>query len=425
MRKAEFVIRFLTISTLVALALISLRAQDGEPVSGVKPQDEAINNLRHPDWYIPTRLGELGGVLKIGNGKKVLVLIPGMGFNHSIFTRFMMRNHDNYTMYAFTPAGYGMSVAPPIPKTRDYGKRHWSKAFERSVVEYLKKQNVKKIHLLGFFSQGIQHAIHIADSNSGFVEKLILVGGELKRELRSPVTPQVRVKVVNEQIATSWFKTVTPKTWYEGMFKPGLYSADRIRSNRFWEVANQPSIPTLVQYLCEFLADDPSEKLKSLGVPVLVVIPQFDEAYLADKSPTNYSAANYTRFNESWKRFSKGLKHISLKEVMNSRVFIFEDQPAEFDRILAEFMQIPSISTITKRKEVTKKMEFAGLATNVYKVADLEKAKQWYSKAFGITPYFDEPFYVGFNVNGFELGLLPEEEPKIGKGEWFDKLLGC
>ncbi|NNE68389.1 MAG: alpha/beta hydrolase [Pyrinomonadaceae bacterium] len=346
MRKTEFAIRFLITSTLISLILIPLRAQDSKPDPRIKTQDESINNLRHPSWYIPKRLGELGGVLKIGNGRKVLVLLPGMGFNHSIFTRFMMRNHDKYTMYAFTPAGYGMSVAPPIPKIRDYGKRKWSKAFERSVVEYLKKRNVKKIHLLGFFSQGVQHAIHIADSNSGFVEKLILVGGELKRELRSPVTPEVRVKVVNEQISTSWFKTVTPKTWYEGMFKPGLYSADSIRSQRVWEVANQPSIPTLVQYLCEFLADDPSEKLKNLGVPVLVVIPKFDEAYLNDKSPTNYTSANYTRFNGSWKRFSKGLKDISLKEVRNSRVLIFEDQPAEFDRILAEFMQIRSATTI-------------------------------------------------------------------------------
>jgi lactoylglutathione lyase len=35
--------------------------------------------------------------------------------------------------------------------------------------------------------------------------------------------------------------------------------------------------------------------------------------------------------------------------------------------------------------------------------------KEWYEKAFGVSPYFDEPFYVGFNIKGYELGLLPEE----------------
>ena len=49
-----------------------------------------------------------------------------------------------------------------------------------------------------------------------------------------------------------------------------------------------------------------------------------------------------------------------------------------------------------------------GLRTTIYKVSDLKAAKAWYAKAFNITPYFDEPFYVGFNVGGFELGLNPD-----------------
>ena len=50
---------------------------------------------------------------------------------------------------------------------------------------------------------------------------------------------------------------------------------------------------------------------------------------------------------------------------------------------------------------------FLGLRTVVYQVGDLEKAKKWYDTALGITPYFDESFYVGYNVAGFELGLHP------------------
>ena len=49
-----------------------------------------------------------------------------------------------------------------------------------------------------------------------------------------------------------------------------------------------------------------------------------------------------------------------------------------------------------------------GLRTAVYKVADLERAKMWYSDVLGIEPYFDEPFYVGYNVGGYELGLDPD-----------------
>ncbi len=48
-----------------------------------------------------------------------------------------------------------------------------------------------------------------------------------------------------------------------------------------------------------------------------------------------------------------------------------------------------------------------GLRTVIYHVPDLARAKAWYREAFGIEPYFDEPFYVGFNVGGYELGLDP------------------
>ncbi|WP_378178428.1 VOC family protein [Aquimarina sp. SS2-1] len=58
-----------------------------------------------------------------------------------------------------------------------------------------------------------------------------------------------------------------------------------------------------------------------------------------------------------------------------------------------------------------------GLRTTIYKVSDLEKAKQWYAKAFDTKQYFDEPFYVGFNIGGYELGLLPEEDNAKDKSD--------
>ena len=54
-----------------------------------------------------------------------------------------------------------------------------------------------------------------------------------------------------------------------------------------------------------------------------------------------------------------------------------------------------------------------GLRTVIYPVNDLAKAKEWYSNVLNTTPYFDQPFYVGFQVGGFELGLLPEGESSI------------
>lgn len=58
-----------------------------------------------------------------------------------------------------------------------------------------------------------------------------------------------------------------------------------------------------------------------------------------------------------------------------------------------------------------------GLRTNILKVGNLAEAKAWYTRVFGVEPYFDEPFYVGFNVGGFELGLDPDtSDQKPGPG---------
>jgi predicted enzyme related to lactoylglutathione lyase len=54
-----------------------------------------------------------------------------------------------------------------------------------------------------------------------------------------------------------------------------------------------------------------------------------------------------------------------------------------------------------------------GLRTAIYPAPDLSAAKSWYSKVLDQKPYFDEPFYVGFSVGGFELGLVPDGNPSV------------
>ncbi len=55
-----------------------------------------------------------------------------------------------------------------------------------------------------------------------------------------------------------------------------------------------------------------------------------------------------------------------------------------------------------------------GLRTVIYPSPDVDAAKAWWSTALGIDPYFDEPFYVGYDVGGYELGLLPQADPADG-----------
>jgi len=67
-------------------------------------------------------------------------------------------------------------------------------------------------------------------------------------------------------------------------------------------------------------------------------------------------------------------------------------------------------------KSSPKNPNFLGLRTAIYHAPDLAKAKAWYSKILGIEPYFDQPFYVGFSVGGYELGLDPDLSLSAGLG---------
>lgn len=59
-------------------------------------------------------------------------------------------------------------------------------------------------------------------------------------------------------------------------------------------------------------------------------------------------------------------------------------------------------------------ISFEGLRTVIYPAPDLAGATRWWADLLGVQPYFEEPFYVGFSVGGFELGLLPDGDPADG-----------
>lgn len=50
---------------------------------------------------------------------------------------------------------------------------------------------------------------------------------------------------------------------------------------------------------------------------------------------------------------------------------------------------------------------FTGLKSVIYPSSNLEADKKFWEKITGVKPYFDQPYYIGFGVEGIELGLDP------------------
>jgi predicted enzyme related to lactoylglutathione lyase len=59
----------------------------------------------------------------------------------------------------------------------------------------------------------------------------------------------------------------------------------------------------------------------------------------------------------------------------------------------------------------------------LYPVKDLDKAKAVFTALFGAEAHVDSPYYVGFSVNGVEIGLVPnghEDQGMSGPVPFFD-----
>ena len=77
-------------------------------------------------------------------------------------------------------------------------------------------------------------------------------------------------------------------------------------------------------------------------------------------------------------------------------------KPLSYLLLLATFIFSISVSA-----EQQKPSNMLGLRTVIYEVENLAAGIEWYSKAFGVKPYVNTPEYVGFNIRGYELGLMP------------------
>ena len=67
---------------------------------------------------------------------------------------------------------------------------------------------------------------------------------------------------------------------------------------------------------------------------------------------------------------------------------------------------------LTYRKSVT--IRDCLRRSDIPEATDPIASKAFYTALLGQEPYFDEPFYVGFNVGGFELGVWPDGDPAVG-----------
>jgi pimeloyl-ACP methyl ester carboxylesterase len=303
-------------------------------------QDPALDNLRHPAGTEVAAFGTLGRVRKSGEGRRVMLLIPGIGFGDGVWSEFMERHRADYTMYAVTLPGFdGTAPLPMPPEGSKYADTPWMTSCTNAIRKLLDDEKIAKVTVVAHWALASQIALRLALEAPDRIEAVVLISGVLRSYYESPPgmlgwTPDQRAKFA-EVMAEKWFKTVTRRTWDDNNFMSYDYAVNPRRGLYLWREAQTPHIAVWIRYLLEFYAIDLSTELKNLKVRTLVVRPGFDDPQFYVEKDANYMRS---LCHGSWTGAAELSDRLEFRTIPQSRLFVMFDQPEALDRAITEFL---------------------------------------------------------------------------------------
>ena len=302
-------------------------------------QDPTLNNLRHAPDVKTTALGTLGHVRKVGEGRKTMLLIPGLGFGDDIWTEFMERQRTDYTMFAITLPGFGETPPLPMPPEGSrFAETPWTRSSISAIEKLLDEEHIERVTIVAHWALATQIALRLALDHPDRVEAVVLIGGAMKAYYENtPMmnwTAEQRAQYV-EGMAQRWFKTVARRTWDDNNFMSYDYAINPRRGLFLWREAQAPSLPVWIRYLLEFYSIDLTTSLKNLRVRTLVVQPGFDDPAVYIEQGHNYMR---NLCLDSWRGMAEASDRLEFVTIPQSRLFVMYDQPEELKRVMDRFM---------------------------------------------------------------------------------------
>ncbi|HYW72685.1 MAG TPA: alpha/beta hydrolase [Pyrinomonadaceae bacterium] len=321
-----------------------------KPTSGVRAIDVGRNNLVFPSSYKTLPDNSPPAITRKGQGKLPLVLVPGMYSGNNSFAGFIERNQSQYKFFLLTPPGLNGTPARPMPTAASsFAEMTWTRRLERDILDLIQREKLKSPVIVAERQPAAQAAIELASEHPGEIAGVILVGTNLVQAFAAPNDPSRKSPIayadrgafVNESWAAQWFKYVTPETWKNGDLGAQLLSLDAARAGAAWDQLETAPLEVKIRYLCEFWASDVTQNFGKLKVPVLALVPSFDEKFLAD--PANAFAK--PSFLDSWETLVPKHPQLELVKIPNARMLVLDDQPQAADEAIASFVKKVSAPT--------------------------------------------------------------------------------
>jgi pimeloyl-ACP methyl ester carboxylesterase len=311
---------------------------------GVREIDVSRNNFELPKPYRTLPDSQPPLINKRGQGQQTLILVPGMYSGYTSFDGFIARNQTQYRMFLLTPPGLNRTPARAAPAVGvSLSEMTWTRRLEQDVLDLIRRQKLAKPVIVAERQPAAQAAMEIAIEHPDQIGGVILVGTNLVQFFASPKDPTRKTPIafadrgpfVDESWAGKWFKYVTPETWKNGDVGKQLLSNDPARAQTAWDELEAAPLEVKIRYLCEFWASDVTRGFDKLSVPVLALVPGFDEKFLAD--PANGFAK--PSFLDSWENLVPKHPRLELVKIPNARMLVLDDQPTAADTAIATFLK--------------------------------------------------------------------------------------
>jgi pimeloyl-ACP methyl ester carboxylesterase len=312
------------------------------PTRGLRELDLSRNNFHFPSNYNTLADNRAPQVVKKGQGPVPMILIPGVYSPKDIFDGFMARNEARYTFYVITPPGLLGTPARELPaETVSYGDLTWTRRLEHDVVELIGREKLKQPVIVAHGFPGSLVADELATEHPDIVSGVIDVAVMPVQYFPSPKDPSYkkpaelaeRVEYVNVSWAQKWFKYVTAETWESNNYSAEVFSNDASRGEQARQQVESAPLEVKIRYLTEFMAADHTPEFAKLKVPLLALVPGFNQKFFSNPANGFYKIS----FQDAWAPLSSNA-YLRLVSIPDARALMLDDQPKLSDDAIAAFI---------------------------------------------------------------------------------------
>jgi pimeloyl-ACP methyl ester carboxylesterase len=300
-----------------------------------------INNLVLPTGYLVSEYAAIPAYTKSGSGTRDLILIPGLGFDASIFDDFVKENRNHFTIYTITIPGFGNTKAPAMPVSdSSYGLQYWNRGVEAGIVKLIKEEKLHRPLIAGYFVQGTQLALRLGIDYPDLVSGVVVMGGPAKfiliqQGVQKEYPFKSSIDYIDRVTAPQWFRNISKEDFDKGNYLPEIYSLDKKEGKALWDQVSSVPLPVMIRYLLEFFASDITVELDKIQSPVLVLRPTFNSAVL-DNPVNNYVSPQFINI---WDRAAKMNRLILVKDIPGSATCVWKDNPLQTNLAISDFIK--------------------------------------------------------------------------------------